>query len=332
MSEQTTLAKKVKHGSATDVVLEHFGVKGMRWGVQKERKKSGKSTAKKVAKKIAPMDVEGMKNDPLNKAAVKVAKAAVTPIGEKGLLQNKKDVLAIRAKVREKLAKRQEKIADDYDQMAGELDGAAKAMSKGSDAKSTAKVKEVRKKFDRDWGFNDELETASDFKTMADELRKEGQTFRDSSVKNYAKAQEHRDKSAEYWGKKKVKHESATDVVLKHYGIKGMKWGQRKDSSTSSKRVDPSSMSDDELRTAVKRLNLEQQYVSLTSKRVDRNKTSRQQGQEEVNKILKNVGKNSIQSMANAVVPAAIGVGTSAVTAGASYVAARMIIKGLYGK
>jgi hypothetical protein len=45
---------------------------------------------------------------------------------------------------------------------------------------------------------------------------------------------------------------------LQHTGVKGMKWGVRKDKLRSSRKL-----SDEELRTRVKRLSLEQQYRNL---------------------------------------------------------------------
>lgn len=56
---------------------------------------------------------------------------------------------------------------------------------------------------------------------------------------------------------------------LYHYGIKGMKWGVRRTEAQlarakGSKKEDISSMSDDELRRRVNRLNMEQQYKKLT--------------------------------------------------------------------
>lgn len=53
-----------------------------------------------------------------------------------------------------------------------------------------------------------------------------------------------------------------------HWGVKGMRWGVRKDRSTSSAPARPkaSELSDAELQKAVSRMNLEIQYSSLSSK------------------------------------------------------------------
>jgi hypothetical protein len=68
------------------------------------------------------------------------------------------------------------------------------------------------------------------------------------------------------------------DLYLEHYGVKGMKWGVRRDrrqlkaaskgrkaGERASSRSMPSasSLSDDQLRSAVNRMQMEQQYTKL---------------------------------------------------------------------
>jgi hypothetical protein len=79
---------------------------------------------------------------------------------------------------------------------------------------------------------------------------------------------------------------------LFHFGVLGMKWGRRKSDKTvstaylgkqqndSSKRADIKSMSDDELRKVINRLQLEKQYSDLSSKDVSR-------GKQRLDKIMK---------------------------------------------
>ena len=59
-----------------------------------------------------------------------------------------------------------------------------------------------------------------------------------------------------------------SDIYIKHYGTKGMKWGVRKINSIGGKRSKRkkrsiSSMSDKELEKRVNRMRLEQSYKSL---------------------------------------------------------------------
>lgn len=55
------------------------------------------------------------------------------------------------------------------------------------------------------------------------------------------------------------------NIVLIHYGVKGMQWGVRKDKRGGSKSNSVKKLSDSELKARVARLNLERQYASLTS-------------------------------------------------------------------
>jgi len=78
---------------------------------------------------------------------------------------------------------------------------------------------------------------------------------------------------------------------LKHYGVLGMRWGKRKARSVSSdhsrarslKKKHISELSDDELTTLNKRLNLEKNYSSLNPSRVTKGKNA-------VTGVMKGVG------------------------------------------
>lgn len=73
---------------------------------------------------------------------------------------------------------------------------------------------------------------------------------------------------------------------LWHYGVLGMRWGyhngSKSSSSSSSKKsstkrkktstIDLSKMSDDQLRTAINRMQMEQQYRNLQPKQVNKGK------------------------------------------------------------
>lgn len=104
---------------------------------------------------------------------------------------------------------------------------------------------------------------------------------------------------------------------LEHYGVKGMKWGVRRNRSSSPKRSggDPKkgikSLSDAELQRRVNRLNLEKQYSSLTSKSGG-GPSILSRGISEVNSMVVNSGKQSIknfvvQPLMDAIVKGAVG-------------------------
>lgn len=107
-----------------------------------------------------------------------------------------------------------------------------------------------------------------------------------------------------------------------HYGIKGMKWGIRRDnpSGGKAKRPEASKLSDDELKKTVARMNLEKQYSELVDSEKKRNRSSIAKGGEAVADMITTAGKNAIQNELNkgakSVVTVAYVIGSSAVKKG----------------
>lgn len=56
---------------------------------------------------------------------------------------------------------------------------------------------------------------------------------------------------------------------IKHYGVPGMRWGKRKGGGGSSRSASPKitvkALSDDQLRTAITRMKLEQEFIKLAT-------------------------------------------------------------------
>ncbi len=90
------------------------------------------------------------------------------------------------------------------------------------------------------------------------------------------------------------------EEFLEHYGVKGMQWGVRRSkkqltrSSSKSSTKSVKSMSDADLRTAINRMNMEQQYARLSSS--GSNRTVIKTGAAFVGGIGMNVARQNIQN------------------------------------
>jgi hypothetical protein len=83
------------------------------------------------------------------------------------------------------------------------------------------------------------------------------------------------------------------EEFLAHYGVKGMQWGVRKNGSRSGKiipspKATAKKLSDDELKKAVARLQLEKQYTDLSKSQ------SVKAGEEVVRNLGKELGKTAL--------------------------------------
>jgi hypothetical protein len=56
-----------------------------------------------------------------------------------------------------------------------------------------------------------------------------------------------------------------TDDFLEHYGVKGQKWGVRRKSKGRISEPNPKFMSDDQLRKAINRMEMQKKYKALTT-------------------------------------------------------------------
>jgi hypothetical protein len=106
-----------------------------------------------------------------------------------------------------------------------------------------------------------------------------------------------------------LEHSDAIGEVLEHHGVKGQKWGVRRSKRQLARASGKSvkDMSDEELKTAVARMNLEQQYSKLTSGSSSsfRGKAIAA-GATFAGGLALNVARTQIQNQANAKIAAAL--------------------------
>lgn len=91
---------------------------------------------------------------------------------------------------------------------------------------------------------------------------------------------------------------------LAHYGKRGMKWGKRKHATSSDAHADPpkphvKSMTDSELKTAIARIKMEQEFTKLSAPHVST-------GRKIVSEILLDVGKQQAKIFLSNAATAAI--------------------------
>lgn len=79
---------------------------------------------------------------------------------------------------------------------------------------------------------------------------------------------------------------------IKHYGVPGMRWGKRKSSGGSSKssvKMTVKALSDEELKTAITRMKLEQEFIKLAT-------PVPSPGKKAVQQMIANVAKQSAEA------------------------------------
>lgn len=92
---------------------------------------------------------------------------------------------------------------------------------------------------------------------------------------------------------------------LAHFGVKGMQWGVRKNrsskssSSSSSSKPQAKDMTDDDLKKAISRMQLEKQYSDLSS-------PPKKSGSNYANSLLQSAGKTAMSTIVAAVTAKAV--------------------------
>jgi hypothetical protein len=260
-----------------DEFLAHYGVKGMKWGVRKDRGHEGqRAKTKKIEK--------------LDKKYDRLANHYTTTIdihNRAARLTNKNDVERINNKPQYKDMdfSKPSPLRDKYykehsDAFIKNLEKAASEM--GTNASGTKQYSIVVAPDNDSWMvyLKDVKHADEDAPEMVVKIKRDAKGHILSI--EMPEDLEHAD----------------LDEFLAHYGVKGMKWGVRKKSSSPSspgsddhqnaRRIqakDVKDMSNQELKALTARLNLEKQYKDLTS-------GQKSEGRKMAEEVLKNTGKN----------------------------------------
>lgn len=114
-------------------------------------------------------------------------------------------------------------------------------------------------------------------------------------------------------GEKKVRFQPIAvldENALEHHGVKGQKWGLRNKRTTkagaSADKPHAKSLSDEELKKAVSRMQMEKQYNQLIGTQGSRGRKAVKVGSAFVAGIALNVAKETIKNQASAKVTAAL--------------------------
>lgn len=258
--------------------LEHFGVKGMRWGVRKDRgSKSERRSARSAAKTDRQVKRADKRFDKRAKRGAdyfKVYNAAADKM-------NRTEIVRINNKpqykgqdFRKDSPLRQKYYKEMTDTFTKSLNEASTSII-GTNASGTKRVEFLQEENLLFPSFKivdvDKAKHADDDIPVAVEFDDSGHLL---SVKI----------------SEPVEHADAVEDFLQHYGVKGMRWGFRKDGGSGGRKAASSkesadskkaaaakakvgrkgntkALSNDELQALVKRMNLEKQYKNLSSEK-----------------------------------------------------------------
>lgn len=270
--------------------LEHFGVKGMKWGVRNPRGSSGVTRGeKKAQKKTAKANAKAFKADQKWQANIystrgkiavhnKTAEKLNSPEGLEKLrndfiAKNGKDARPLDALTGEPVGKAGQQYLDDYNALV--------------EKSAQASVKEVHG-VSPSGKYKATLDTSNPNQWAVKVVPTTAQhsvggslpelTMNVSHDRKGFITQHHKIKETD------AKHDDLAGEFLEHYGVKGMHWGVRnprnrsrgsgkKGAGTNNKKL-PSTLSDEELKKAVARMELEKRYSDLASGKSSKSKDS----------------------------------------------------------
>lgn len=258
--------------------IEHYGTKGMKWGVRKDRGHVGKRTK---IKKIQKLDRKFAKDSQAPKTTFKIYNGAATKFNQ--------DLNRLNEKYKgndftKDSPKRQAYYKEAQRAMINRLEESAKAL--GTNASGTQRYGITEMPNGRwDVHLREVSHAATDDVLFTLTLKIDARGFITGVTAPT------------------LELSSMVDEFIEHYGVKGMKWGKRKSSSkekTTYKKA-PRTLSDADLKKRIARLENEKRYNELNKKHISA-------GRAATTEILATSGKQIAKSVA-------VGVGTVLVKA-----------------
>lgn len=242
--------------------IEHYGTKGMKWGVRKDRGHVGKRTK---IKKIQKLDRKFAKDSQAPKTTFKIYNGAATKFNQ--------DLNRLNEKYKgndftKDSPKRQAYYKEAQRAMINRLEESAKAL--GTNASGTQRYGITEMPNGRwDVHLREVSHAATDDVLFTLTLKIDARGFITGVTAPT------------------LELSSMVDEFIEHYGVKGMKWGKRKSRDSSSRTrysKAPSKLSDSELAKRITRMETEKKYNQLNRKDVS-------EGRKFVNEVLTGAGR-----------------------------------------
>lgn len=250
-----------------DDILEHFGKKGMKWGVRNDRGHEGQ---KAKTKKIAKLDKTFDRNTSSSITAAKIHNAAVESANKEVVRINNKP--QYKGKDFSKESPLRKQYYNEHKQAyINALEESAKSF--GTNASGTKRYTIFERPDGLGWDVSTKDVSHADGESVFVKVNYDPKGHIISlEIPESTLAQ------------------TAINNILDHSGVKGMKWGVRKSSSSKSStkrtkfKTSPKKLSNEELAKRIKRMETEKRFNDL-------NRDDVSEGKKLVNEVMTSVGR-----------------------------------------